>query len=285
MNTRPTARMFAPEAWGQVDIFKQFYPATYNFKPHMKQVISGVDSHFHKALTFNNLAKKLVPNMLIDQEELNTNGFTSAGNSQEVSAVIEEVFTELYSSVDCARQVIVAVYDKCQGMPKDSTRKLFRYAKEELLRDDFPRQLKIALQQTDWYEELRDIRDALTHANIGRSRQDPLTKSVSYSHDGLRGGTLHFTDVFAKIDTFIKGVNAFLGAVFNFLNTGLSKTPIDVPCGIFFGRFYLRKIRYAEKIDFHSGACQSRQWFDSLPDFCCPFSKECGAYNRDVAAI
>ncbi|VVE50027.1 hypothetical protein [Pandoraea cepalis] len=101
MNTNPTVRVFAPEYWGEVGKFKQFYATTHNFSSATKKAVSGIGGHFDKAIKLHTLAQKLVPSMGIDKSELKEKGYTSATNSQEVSAVIEEVFTELYSTIDC----------------------------------------------------------------------------------------------------------------------------------------------------------------------------------------
>ena len=109
MNTLPTVRLFAPEGCGELDKFNQFYGQTHAFNSDVKKAIAGSKSHFNKAITLRDVAAKLAPNMQIDAAELQEKGFTDAANSREVSAVIEEVFTELYSSIDCTRKMIVAI--------------------------------------------------------------------------------------------------------------------------------------------------------------------------------
>ncbi|RRU08306.1 hypothetical protein [Stenotrophomonas sp. 278] len=84
----------------------------------------------------------------------------------------------------------------------------------------------------------------------------------------------------AEIETLIREVNAFLGKVYRFLNSQLRPHVAEELCGIFFGRGYMRKVPLAERIDFDSGVCQSRHWFDSDSAFKCPFSESCGAYHR-----
>lgn len=128
---------------GQVDKFKQFYAATYNFKPDAKKAVAGIDNHFQRALTLRRVAEKLAPNLRLDNEELAQKGYTAALNSQEFSAVVEEVFTELYSSIDCTRKVIVAIYGKCRNVP-DSTRKLLERAIKGEIGSDFPKELLIS---------------------------------------------------------------------------------------------------------------------------------------------
>lgn len=279
MNTIPTVRVFAPEYWGEVGKFKQFYATTYDFKPDPKKAISGIRGHYDKAMKLRALAAKLAPNMSIDNAELQEKGFTAAANSQEVSAVLEEVFTELYSSIDCASTVVTTIYKGCRHMP-ESTRKLFSRIAEGKI-SALPAELKAAFVKATWYGELRMIRDELTHSDVGSCRQAQDGR-ISYMHTGIKRGdsVLVIPDVFAKLDELFTGVNLFLGDVFHFLNQGLKADPIDAFCGFFSGRGYSRKLVIAEKIDFNSGICQSRHWFDNEPAFRCPFASNCGAYAR-----
>lgn len=280
MNTLPMVRLFAPEHWGEVDKFKQFYEKSHDFNSDVKKAMAGAKNHFNKAITLRDLAKKLEPNLRIDAAELQEKGFTGAVNSQEFSAVIEEVFTELYSSIDCTRKVIVAIHRKCRGIP-DSTSRLFYRAVNDKI-SDFPPELRAAFVAATWHDELRGIRDELTHSDIGSCHQRADANEISYSHRGLvrDAKPLVIPDVFKKIEEFIAGVNQFLGHVFNFLNRSLKEEPVDVACGIFFGRAYARKLSIADHIDFNSGVCRSRQWFDNDPDRRCPFADGCGAYAR-----
>jgi len=280
MNTRPTVRVFAPEYWGEVGKFKQFYAATHDFNSDTKKAVSGIRGHFDKAIKLHALAAKLAPNMNIDNSELQENGYTSAANSQEVSAVIEEVFTELYSSIDCASKIVSSVYKRCRHMPGGSTRKLFARAAQGGI-GDFPAELQAAFVKATWYDELRILRDELTHSDVGTCRLTQDGK-IAYMHTGVKhdNNVLAIPDVFAKLEELFNGVNLFLGDIFHFLNQGLRAEPIDAFCGIFFGRGYARKLTIAEHIDLNSGVCQSRQWFDNEPAFRCPFASDCGAYAR-----
>lgn len=278
-----TVRTFAPERWGQVELFRQFYIGTHRFNSDTAKALSGVTNHFQKALTLHQLAIKLTPNISIDREELQRKGYTSAANSREVSAVIEEVFTELYSSVDCTRKIIVSIYRKTRGMP-DSTRKLFQRVKDNRLGSDFPTELKQIIAASDWYEELREIRDELTHSDIGSCSLDQKTSTITYIHTGINreGRALIINDIMGRIQSLITSVNEFLGAVFNFLFLQLNYTTIDQLCGFFHGRAYYRKLPLEMPISFHSGVCQSRAWFDSKMEFRCPFADSCGAYFRST---
>ncbi|CAE6761115.1 hypothetical protein G2912_14040 [Paraburkholderia aspalathi] len=285
MNTLPTVRVFAPEYWGELDKFKQFYSTTHDFNSDTKKAVSGIKGHFDKALKLHALAAKLAPNMSIDNAELQERGATSAANSQEVSAVLEEVFTELYSSIDCASKIVSSIYKRCRHMPGGSTRKLFARAAQGGV-GDFPADLQAAFVSAAWYDELRMLRDELTHSDVGSCRLTQDGK-ISYMHTGVRrdNNALVLPDVFAKLDELFVGVNLFLGKVFHFLNQGLRAEPIDALCCFSRGRVYVRKLTIAAHIDFDSGVCQSRQWFDQQPDFRCIFASNCGAYARAAEAF
>lgn len=84
--TLPTVRVFAPELWGEVDRFANFYGETYKFSDRDRRAVSGVATHLEKAITLRALAVKLRPGLDIDRDQLNKNGFTPAVNSRELSS-------------------------------------------------------------------------------------------------------------------------------------------------------------------------------------------------------
>lgn len=280
MNLQPNVIIFCPDQWGEVDKFSKFYAGTHSFGSDVKKAVSGIRGHFDKAITLRNISMKLVPNLKIDQAELIANGFTSASNATEFAAVVEGVFTELYSSVDCARKVVTTIYKKCRGIP-DSTRKFFTRAVNGEI-SDFPPDLRIAFTEATWYGELLGIRDELTHSNVGSCYQASGEDNISYMHQGMirNSKPLVINDIFKKIEEFIAGVNQFLGRIFNFLNSQLLEVSQTVLCGFFHGRAYVRDLIMAKHIDFNSGICNSKSWFDTAPEFMCPFASQCGAYKR-----
>ncbi len=280
-NRTPFVCVFTPDRWGQVDKFKQFFTSTYDLKPDARKAVAGVDNHFQKALTLRRVAEKLAPNLHLDNEELAQKGFTAALNSQEFSAVVEEVFTELYSSIDCVRKIVIAIYGNCRRVP-DSTRKLFERAARAEIGTDFPKELLSALQEATWFNELLLLRDELTHSTIGACHQREGSDKITYVHHGIRrnNNALVIDDVFKKIDEFFEAINRFLGQVFHFLNANLAATPVDVVCAFSFDRVYMRKATIAETIDFNSGTCVSHHWFDKEPVRRCPLADRCGAYGN-----
>ncbi|WP_460353005.1 MULTISPECIES: hypothetical protein [unclassified Pseudomonas] len=286
MRTAPTAIFFQPEKWGTLSKFKFFYMGTHTFDSDTTKAITGVANHFNKAQILYNLARKLSPNLQIDEEELNQNGHTAAINSAEFTAVAEEVFTELYSSIDCTRKIIVSIYRKCRRIP-DSTRKIFQRIRDHQLGSDFPDELKKAFLSASWYEDLLRIRDELTHSELGHCTLNRENRSIQYMHTGIKtkGKPLIIPDIFEKIETLISEVNKFLGEVFYFLNTQLKPYITTQVCGMCKGKVLARELPLEEHITFHSGTCISHIWFEKPNETRCPAAETCGAYIRAMTKI
>lgn len=282
MNTKPSVRVYAPELWGELQKFAKFYHPTFQFTAVQQRAVSGAVNHFQKALCFYELSLKLKPNLNLDLEQLNRDGYTPAVNSRELSAVIESIFTELYSTIDCTRKIIVAIYNKCRGLPTDSTRKLFQKIHKDRNSIDLPEVLKAAIVSADWYEELLHLRDELTHSDTGTCHLNDQTGKIQYMHTGIKksGKPLIIEDIFEDVTRFINSINAFLGMTFKFLNSLLNQEPVHQLCGIFFGRGYMRQVIPAEVIDFNSGTCISHEWFELEENPTCPLACSCGAYRQ-----
>jgi hypothetical protein len=121
-----SARLFfAPEDWGEVERFSNLCSGTYAFTGLEQRALAGVRQHIEKAVTFRRVAKRIRPNLRIDRDQLNAQGFTPAEHSQELAAVVEAASVELYSCVDCTAKVLWAIYGKRSRGFKDSTRGLF----------------------------------------------------------------------------------------------------------------------------------------------------------------
>ena len=103
-------RVFVPELWGQVELFSKLCSETYKFNEREQRALAGIGQHFEKAITFQRLAVKLLPNLVVDRAEINERGYTPAMNSRELGTVIEAAILELYSSVDCTAKVLRAIY-------------------------------------------------------------------------------------------------------------------------------------------------------------------------------
>jgi len=274
-----TVRTFAPELWGEMDRFATFFSASFpESTSRDRRAISGALNHFRKAVVLRNLAEKLRSNIEIDRNQLREKGYTAAENSSESAAVIENIFTELYSAIDCTRKIIVFTH-KLRGVP-DSTRKLFRRVKAGLLDEVLPTELADALKQATWYERLLAIRDELTHSDLGSCHFDEATRKVAYWHTGLgrQDRPLIIEDIHGRLDSDINDVNLFLGRVFKYLNSLLIDKPIVQLCGLTGGKALIRELRPTDKITFDSGICLSVNWIEVDGVATCPLL--CGAYQK-----
>jgi len=275
------AKFFTPNQWGSLEKFSKFYSGTYEFNESGKRALSGALSHYHKALILRNLALKLIPNLDNDEFELSEYGYTSEVNSKELSAVVESILLELYSSIDCCRKVITEIYSNYQGIP-DSTQKFFNNVNARKIDNKFPEQLIIAVQEASWYDDFRKIRDELTHLETGICSKNKDTGKISYMHTGftVQSNYLVIEDIFSEIDQTVTDVNKFLGRVFGYLLTQLKNEPMLQFCGIYQGRLYTRHVSPHEAIDFNSGVCNDYKWFELDENPTCIFVEECGAYKK-----
>lgn len=276
-----TVRIYAPEQWGTLEKFSNFYGTTYAFSETGKRALSGAKNHFRKADTLRNLAHKIVPDLTQEAEELDENGFSEGVSSSELSAVIEAVILELYASVDCTRKVLTEIYAKFQGVP-DSTRKYFQNIQKGKIDPEFPEQLILAVTEASWYTGFRIIRDELTHLDSGSCSKDRDTGKVRYIHSGIKikGKPLIIEDIFEKIDQSFNEVNQFIGRVFAYLYNSLNDEETTQLCGIFNGHPYTRSVAPSQAIDFHGGVCNSYKWFELEENTTCIFAGECGAYKN-----
>ncbi len=274
-------RMYGPEQWGSLEKFQKFYSSTHSLSDTGKRSVSGAINHFHKAITLQNLAIKLIPNLEEDEKELDQHGFSRAVNSSEISAVIEGIILELYSSLDCTRKVVTEIHSNYQGVP-DSTRKYFQNIKKGKIDPNFPEQLIIAVNEATWYNGFRMIRDELTHHDTGRCHKDRDTGKIRYIHSGIKikKESLIIDDIFEKLNQTFSEVNQFIERVFKYLNTKLNNEPVIQICGIFEGRAYTRFVSPHDATDFHGGVCESYKWFDLEGNPTCKFAAQCGAYNK-----
>jgi hypothetical protein len=279
-----TIRIFAPERWGQVNRFSTFFSASFPDATSIeRRAVSGVGNHFRKALVLRSLALRLAPNLSIDQEQLDSRGYTAAEHGVELAAVIENVFTELYSAVDCARKIVSSRYP-LRGVP-DSTRKMFDRARNGKLDGILPNSLVSAFKEADWYGPLRVLRDELTHSDIGSVHQDRASGLVTYMHRGLGSDqqALTIENIFARLDADVDAVNRFLGVVFLQLNSILKDKPTTQVCGMHQGKVLMREIRPEPVITFDSGRCLSVSWIEVNNKPTCPLL--CGAYWRTKSEI
>jgi len=276
----PALRMFAPERWGQVERFRVLSPTTHELRGHQKRVLAGVENHFHKALTLLAIADRMLPTLALDEVELEENGFTPAQNARDLAAVLEGVITELYSVVDCTAKFLHFIYGPTSRGFKESTRRMFSHVDE--ITGSFPNRLKDTVRSCGWYEELRKIRDELTHRDVGSCSPDRESGAVRYFHSSLWDGERikPIDDIFGWVRTNLNAVNEFIGTVFHELNSSIVSGTVTQMCGMVEGRMLMRLLDVSQPVDFDNGVCLSAQWFEK-PDLpSCPFAQGCGAYKR-----
>lgn len=251
-----TVRIFAPEFLGQVELFSNFCSETYKFNARQQRALAGVRQHFDKAGIFQSLAEKLRPTLAVDRAQISEHGFTPAENSRQLATVIEAAIMEVYSAVDCTAKVLRAIYGPSTRGFRDSTRFLFHSF--DSITGDFPDAIKDILRNAGWYEDLRFLRDELTHLGTGSCYLADDTEAVSYMHFGIKteGKPLIVDDVFKWLLTLIAVVNDFLGRIFLFLRSSLKSTPVMQICGVVEGRMLMRYLDPTQEVTFASGQCQ-----------------------------
>jgi len=272
-------RLFAPESWGTVTRYAKFYESTHQLSPEARKALRGISGHFDKARIFRSLAEDLRAGALLDVEYLNAHGYTGLEHSRKLAAVIESEIQELYSAVDCARQIVHCLFRKtCRGFP-DSTRKMFQRVRDGQL-TGLPPELEQAFANAHWYWQLLHMRDALTHSDIGICRASEGS-TISYSHDGLSqdGQSLEIPDIFQRLETLVASINQFIGEVFHYLYSQLRQEPVMQICGIFEGRFYFRHVAPLPDLSFHSGVCGTRHYEASPGGRRCPLAEQCAAFE------
>lgn len=293
---------FAPYMWGQIWKFKLFHGPTYQFSQNVESAISGTYEHFDRYIILSNLSKRLVSGLDKDYEELMKKGYSTAICSKELAAIVDSMFCELYSSVDCTRTVIAAVYGKYRCVPSNSTSQMFEYAAvgklsgkkvKKLIHMDekVPIEIRKALADgyNDWFPRLKDIRDAINHSSIGicsdldGRKKGELEPKIDYFHRNLadkKWNTFVTDDIFKLLYDYEVKVNLFLGSVYYALNQTLKDEETTQVCGFFNGRVYMRLVSPYEAIDFNSGRCLSREWFEKKDQPTCPYVNICGAYEK-----
>jgi hypothetical protein len=273
---------FYPKNWGEVDRFSHFYSTTYKFDERLAGILRGVAGHFHKAIILEELAHSLAPDLKKDREELSAKGHSSNKNGARLAAVVETIFCELYSSVDCARQVVGEIFHGYQGVP-DSTRRFFQNADAGKLDSRLPEPIRNSFSKADWYHILRRLRDAVTHSDVGSCYFDESSGKTKYINTAIKedaGKCLVIEDVFGQIAAFQNEINKFHGQIFRVLNQTLKNDEVFQICGFFGGRVYSRFVRPLDAINFNSGRCDALSWFEQEGNPRCPFADNCGAYKR-----
>jgi hypothetical protein len=231
------------------------------------------------------LANRLAEDLHLDHSELQARGHTPATRSKEYAAIIEALITTLYSAMDGLRRTLYGAYKKVRRVQNSSNERMFNLATERGYGDGFPEPIREALAQANvtWFPEFCRIRTELTHRELGSCHWDAKTHKIFYMHGGLGSATrAHLIDDVPKFlnDTHVN-VYGLVQCVFGFLAEQLVPIERVVICGMYRGRFYQRKVALTPDMTFHSGSCESRQWFDKPEEQDkCPLRGCCGAYIR-----
>jgi hypothetical protein len=254
-------------------------PAT---RHRIGNILKGIGGHFHKALLLEELARSIAPDLQKDREELSTKGHTGNKNGARLAAVVETICCELYSSVDCSRQVVVEIYKGFQGVTSKSTRRFFQNAADGKHDPKLPPLVREAFEKAARYVGLRKLRDAVIHSDVGSCHLEEGSGKISYFNTAVRDGDkcLRIEDVFEDVGAFQRSVNEFGGKIFHELNGTLEDKETFQICGFFGGRVYSRFVRPSEAVDFHSGRCDALEWLEKDGNPLCPFTDQCGAYKR-----
>jgi hypothetical protein len=88
---------FIPHKWGQIRKFILFHSPTYQFSQSVDSALSGAEGHFGRYIVLRGLCKKLIPELAKDYEELVQKGHSRMIHSQELAAIVDSLFCELYS--------------------------------------------------------------------------------------------------------------------------------------------------------------------------------------------
>lgn len=279
----PILISFAPDQWSEVQRFSKFHSPTYDLGRFGFKALGAVQGHLQKAQVMRNLAHRLAPTLAEDREEMERHGYTPAIRSQELAGVVETVFDELYSTVDTTREALKPLYGNRRGYTSKSTRKLFKTAADGELDERIPEKIRQALAdaERDWVSDLREIRDEITHWDVGSCFMHDDGR-ISYSHGGLGTPTQAYgiDNVMDEIQKYETAVSNFLEVVFGTLNATLKDEETEQFCGIFNYRIYQRFVSPGEARDFNSGRCKSYEWFEEDDNPTCPLTDRCGAYAR-----
>lgn len=281
--------MFAPEVWTPPAKLKQFLGEPFQVTPQAQESIQSCTDHSRKFEALASLVNRIRPTLILDRQELESNGYSPATRSSEFAALIEVLVCELYSVLDGLRNSIYWLFRGINGVQKKSTGKLFSLAAEGKYSSEFPENIRWLLAEANsaWFLELRRLRTAFTHGGLGSCHFDSKTNMISYMNSslGTEKGALVIEDIEALVNRLSGSVFALQQKIFDGLYEQL--TPVETPqfCGIYKGRMYMRKVTPEKELSRNSGICDSNQWFENEPDYFCGLAKTCPAYHRKISSL
>ncbi|MFM0034004.1 hypothetical protein [Paraburkholderia strydomiana] len=271
---------FNPAGWTPAGRFKQFLGPPFHNSGKIKLALQTIVDHTRKYQVLASLANRLLPTLAEDVAELHANGHTAASRSSEFAAVVETLVCELYSTLDGLRDALFWLFDDVSGLQRKSTEQLFLRAKKRAYGTNFPAEIQNSLAEAydAWFSDLRLLRTAFTHGALGSCHYSTDTGLVSYMNQNI--GERHIPDIVKRTSQFAEAVFRQQAFVFEQLYARLDQQEQEQFCGFFKGRGYSRVVAPVPNIDWQSGRCHSRNWFDAQPEFRCPLASECQAYAR-----
>lgn len=277
--------VFRPENWSPIERFQTFIGKPFPDNRDLRQGAKAVADNLGKFKILAGLANRLSEKLHLDHAELQSSGHTPAIRSKEYAPVVESLITTLYSALDGVRRTIYGAYRNVQRVQNSSNERMFNLATERRYGNGFPEPLREALADANasWFPQFYRIRTELTHRELGSCHWDAKADKIFYMHGGLGSATrAHLIeDVPKMLSELHVNVSGFIQCVFQFLAEQLDPVERTVVCGIYRGRVYQRKVALTPDMTFHSGCCESRQWFDNPEeDDKCPLRGHCGAYEQ-----
>lgn len=273
---------FSPEQWSPLDRFTKFHRTTYSIEQPAEIALRGIGTHLSKANIFYGLAVAIAPRIIEDDKEVEANGYSPAIRSKEITSLVESVFCELYSSLDCMCRVLGGVFNNNRGVPKKSAHRFFDRAGRGNSVIDLPEGIRTALANASFYNSLEKIRTSITHYDGGTCCLDKSTGKIFYIlPEPLKGERSDkLDDIFGYLCKLSQQIVQIYYNVFSELNKTLKDCETEQICCISYGRVYMRRVLPSEAVDFHSGTCDSYRWFEKPENPKCPFLGKCGAYSR-----
>jgi len=228
------------------------------------------------------LAKRQIPFLDEDRAELDKCGSLNMLRAKELAAIVETMYCELYSAIDCTRRVLPSLFPKAQGLPKKKTSAWFTNAMEDKIDHKVPEEIReqIKCAGETWFPALRNLRTRLVHSNVGTCSQNEdgtITYENGHYFDNDRRV---IKDVMKDVTEYGKNVDIFIASIFNRLVRTLKDQERETVCGFFNGRIYQRFLSPSESWDFNKGKCISYEWFEKEENPTCPFADTCGAYQK-----
>jgi hypothetical protein len=98
-----------------------------------------------------------------------------------------------------------------------------------------------------------------------------------------RGKSLVIEEFAAEVTRHYEAVMELAELIYRSLFVKLDLVARRVPYGVWKGRLYERDVAPTRDINFHSGRCYSRVWFENQPGAECPLRHRCGVSARAVS--